>query len=171
MTSLSVDTAAPTKRPTDRLWQLSLVLSLLGLAVAGYLSYTKLSNTSIACIAAVSNCDVVNSSAYAYVAGIPVAYIGFVGYLGILATLLLQKTGVAIFRQHGRLLVLLMTLGGFLFSAYLTAIEAFVLYEWCQWCVVSAILMTILFAVSMQRAWAGTVAEGALDEDSEPSEA
>jgi uncharacterized membrane protein len=46
-----------------------------------------------------------------------------------------------------------MTFIGFLFSGYLTAIEAFVLKEWCQWCVVSAITMTILFGIAFARMW------------------
>jgi uncharacterized membrane protein len=54
---------------------------------------------------------------------------------------------------RGRLIVFGMTLVGFLFSLYLTAIEAFVLNAWCVWCVVSAIAMTLLFGVSFARLW------------------
>jgi uncharacterized membrane protein len=40
-----------------------------------------------------------------------------------------------------------LALGGWLFSMYLTAIEAFVLHAWCSWCVTSAILITLLLGV------------------------
>ena len=37
----------------------------------------------------------------------------------------------------------------FVFSAYLTAIEAFVLRAWCRWCVASAIVATLIFVCSL----------------------
>jgi uncharacterized membrane protein len=41
---------------------------------------------------------------------------------------------------------------GFAYSAYLTYLEAFVIHAWCQWCVISAILMTIIFLASIPEA-------------------
>ena len=40
---------------------------------------------------------------------------------------------------------------GFGFSAYLTYLELFVIDAICQWCVASAVLMTILFGLNMVR--------------------
>ena len=34
-------------------------------------------------------------------------------------------------------------------SAYLTYLEAAVIHAWCQWCVISAILMTLIFFASL----------------------
>jgi len=34
---------------------------------------------------------------------------------------------------------------GIVFSAYLTYLEAFVIHAWCQWCVISAIIMAVSF--------------------------
>jgi uncharacterized membrane protein len=146
--------ALPADAPRrDRLWLPSVVLSIIGLGVAGVTAWAKLTNTVTPCAAGVSNCEVVQTSAYAYVGPVPVAYIGVVGYLAILAVLLLERR-VPLLAARGRWLVFAMTLFGFLFSGYLTAIEAFVLREWCQWCVASAVTMTVLFAVSFARLWA-----------------
>ena len=38
---------------------------------------------------------------------------------------------------------------GVAFSAYLTYLEAFVIHAWCQWCVISAILVTLIFLLSL----------------------
>jgi uncharacterized membrane protein len=139
-------------RRRDVLWAVSVALAVVGTLVSAYLSYAKATNIETVCIQGVGNCAVVQSSVYSYLLGIPVAYIGLAGYISILGVLLLEKR-IPFFAARGRLLVMLMTLGGFLFSAYLTAIEAFVLYEWCQWCVISALVMTILFGVSFARLW------------------
>lgn len=149
-------TAAPEARTDRRMRTLSIVLALAGLLISLYLSYTKLANIEVVCIQGVSNCDAVQSSIYAYFppgnGGIPVAVFGAVGYVAILLALLLEDR-VAILTRWGRILVFAMTLVGFLFSAYLTAVEAFVLHEWCQWCVLSAILMTLLFGLAFVRMW------------------
>jgi uncharacterized membrane protein len=147
---------APDARSDRRLRTLSIVLAIAGLLISLYLSWTKLANVEVVCIQGISNCDAVQSSIYAYFppgdSGIPVAVIGLAGYIAILAALLLENR-VTILARLGRTLVFVMTLVGFLFSAYLTAIEAFVLHEWCQWCVLSAIIMVLLFGIAFVRMW------------------
>jgi Vitamin K epoxide reductase family. len=39
--------------------------------------------------------------------------------------------------------------GGFLFTLWLTYLELFVIHAMCQWCVISAIIVTTIFIVSM----------------------
>jgi uncharacterized membrane protein len=41
------------------------------------------------------------------------------------------------------------SLGGGLFSAYLTYLEAFVIQAWCQYCVASAIIIALIFVASI----------------------
>jgi uncharacterized membrane protein len=148
--------SAPNAGADRRLRTLSIVLAIAGLLISLYLSYTKLANIEVVCIQGVSNCDAVQGSIYAYFppanGGIPVAVLGLAGYVAILLALLFEDR-VAILARSGRILVFAMTLVGFLFSAYLTAVEAFVLREWCQWCVLSAILMTLLFGMAFVRMW------------------
>jgi uncharacterized membrane protein len=141
-----------TRPGADRLRIASIILAIIGTGVALYLAWAKLTNAEIACIEGFSNCDLVNESIYAYIAGVPVAYLGLLGYLGILGALVFENR-LPFLVKRGKLIVFGLTLFGFLFSAYLTAIEAFVLHEWCQWCVISAITMTLLFGISFVRLW------------------
>lgn len=144
--------AVQPKTTRDNLRLISLILAVIGIGVSGYLAYTKISGAEIACIEGVTNCEVVNNSIYAFIGGIYVGYIGLAGYLAILLALLLEDR-ISLLRQWGRLALAGITFFGFLFSGYLTSIEAFVLREWCQWCVISAIVMTALFALSLARLW------------------
>ena len=90
--------------------------------------------TSACNVSQTFNCDLVNKSDYSEILGFPVAGIGLVGYLMIGA--------VAFFYRKekdpmvGKLL-LAATVGGVLFSLYLTGIEAFVLHAWCLICLAS----------------------------------
>ena len=58
-------------------------LSLVGLGIAGYLTYTRYSGAQIAC--ATGGCETVQKSSYSTVAGIPVAVLGLVAYAFIFA--------------------------------------------------------------------------------------
>lgn len=124
------------------LWA-SVVLSAGGVLVSGYLSVKRFTGGTLACTRW-ADCDVVNNSIYAKIYGVPVAYIGLAGYLVLmgLAMMALQAEGGA----KRRLLALgfLLALGGFGFSVYLTYLELYVIEAICAWCVISAILITLL---------------------------
>jgi uncharacterized membrane protein len=150
-----VATGANTVAVSPRPWLkwISLALALGGAGITGYLTYSHLTETATACPAnATFNCELVQHSIYSELAGIPIAYIGLAGYLAILVVLLLEGR-IPFFTQRGSLLVFGFTLFGFLYSGFLTSTEAFVLHAWCLWCLSSAILMTVLFAISAGRAW------------------
>lgn len=124
------------------------LLSLIGLLVAGYLSLYKLGYLGvIQC--SIGGCEVVQSSQYAYFLGQPVALWGVGAYLVLfgLAMMGLQP------RWMGERWLALAIFGfaavGVVFSAYLTYLEAAVIRAWCQWCVVSAILITLIFFLSL----------------------
>lgn len=122
------------------------VLSALGIFVSGYLSVKRLTGGSLAC-SRWAQCDVVNSSVYAKIYGVPVAFIGLAGYLVLLGLAIasLQTEGPTQRRLLG--LSFLLALGGVGFSAYLTYIELFVIEAICNWCVASATLITLLAIV------------------------
>lgn len=121
------------------------VLAAVGLAIAGYLTWVHYSGDEPLCLAS-GACERVQSSDYAKVAGVPVALLGLVGYLAILASL-------AIRGEAGRMATALLALAGFGFSAYLTYAEVFEIEALCQWCVASAVIMTLIAGLSMVRAW------------------
>lgn len=124
------------------------LLSLLGLFVSGYLALYKLGFLgAIQCT--VGGCETVQMSSYAYFLGAPVAVWGVGAYLALLA---LAMLGVQPRWARERWVasgLLLLSGGGVVFSAYLTYLEAYVIRAWCQWCVISAILVTLIFLLSI----------------------
>ena len=70
--------------------------------------------------------------------------LGLGGYALILASLWLPG-------DNGRIAGALLALVGFGFSAYLTWLELFEIDAICQWCVASAVLMTILAVATSWR--------------------
>lgn len=119
-------------------------LSLVGLFVAFYL-FAHNAGWTGPIVCGVGDCATVQSSEYAKVGPIPVSAIGLAGYVALLA---LSFLGIQPGRRDSKLigaLLLAGSFGGFLFSAYLTYLEAAVIHAWCQYCVVSAILITLIF--------------------------
>jgi uncharacterized membrane protein len=132
-----------------------IVLTVIGLGVASYLTYVHYAGIKVACVQGHNECAAVQSSVYSKLAGIPVALIGLIGYVAILGSLLMRET------ETSRLATLALTLGGFGFSAYLTAREVFSLEKICEWCVSSAVIMTVLMCLSVWRFLRGEVPTGA----------
>ena len=124
------------------------ILALLGLLVSGYLAMYKLGYLgTIQCT--IGGCEKVQSSRYAFFLGLPVAAWGVGAYVVILLVALL---GVQPRWVHARWVALglfALSAVGVAFSAYLTFLEAVVIRAWCQWCVISAILITLIFLLSI----------------------
>lgn len=120
------------------------VLALLGLAVAGYLTYVHYAELEPICAGGGGGCERVQNSSYAELAGVPVALLGLVGYALILLSVWVPG-------DTGRVVGALFALIGFGFSAYLTWLELFEIDAICQWCVVSAVLMTALALITGRR--------------------
>jgi len=124
------------------------VLSMAGLFVALYLLANKLGLTG-PLICGVGECATVQASRWSTLGPVPVSALGVGGYIALLAVSLfgLQPAGLAS-RAVSTLLLGLSTVA-LAFSAYLTFLEAFVIRAWCQWCVISAILVTIIFVAAL----------------------
>lgn len=123
----------------------------LGVAIATYIAVSEASGDSPVCLAGGSGCRTVAESSYSHVAGINIAVFGIVGYVALLATAIIA-TDAARFAGFA------ISLGGFGYSIFLTYIEIFKIEAICQWCVGSAVLMTILFGLNATRliGYAGT---------------
>lgn len=110
-----------------RRWQsLSAILSLVGLVDSVYLWSFKWGHPLIC---GTGGCDVVNSSPYAQIMGIPVAAIGAMGYAALLA---LAFWAFAAPESAPCWLIdlrLFFAGIGVVFAAYLTAIELFVIHD------------------------------------------
>lgn len=127
---------------------LLMALSLIGLFDSIYLlwEYTSPAHPMV-CMG--GGCDVVRASAYSHLGGLPVPVYGVVMYAFLVLLLFifpLLPTSIARLTQYG---VVLISGAAFLFSVYLTGIEAFVLHSWCVWCVLSAVLVTAIFLLAL----------------------
>jgi uncharacterized membrane protein len=119
-------------------------ISFLGVAIATYLVYVHYAGIQPFCVAGGGGCEKVQTSDYARLAGIPVAVLGLAGYIAILGSLLVRG-------DLGRLAGAAIALSGFGFSMYLTYREIFTIKAICQWCVASAVLMTLLALLTAVR--------------------
>lgn len=124
------------------------VLSLMGIFLAFYLLAHNLGWTGpIQC--GVGDCGTVQSSRFAYVGPVPVSGIGLAGYT-VLFTL--AVAGLHPARRRSPVIAFLLVGGatiGVAFSAWLTYLEAAVINAWCMYCVMSAILITLIFLATL----------------------
>jgi uncharacterized membrane protein len=136
--------------PEGTLRRVAAFLAAFGVGVAAYIAIAQADGGAPACFAGGSGCEKVASSSHSELLGVSVAAIGIAGYALLLAAALLRGDGA---RMGGFLLGLI----GFGYSVYLTYLELFTIEAICQWCLLSAVLMTALFAVSAVRmvAYAG----------------
>ena len=121
----------------------SIAVGLAGLGIAGYLTYVHYAGGAPVCAIA-HGCATVQKSRYAELAGVPVAVLGLLGYLGILAALARDGEGQ-------RTAAASLSLAGLGFSAWLTYVEVVKLDAICVWCVASAVCMTLLAGLSAAR--------------------
>jgi uncharacterized membrane protein len=119
-------------------------LAALGIGVATYIAISEAGGGSPVCLAGGTGCKTVAESSYSHVAGVNIAVFGIVGYALLLASAFVAND----LARFGGFLV---ALGGFGYSIFLTYIEIFKIEAICQWCVASAVLMTILFLLSATR--------------------
>jgi uncharacterized membrane protein len=116
--------------------------AVAGLGIASYLTYSRYSGAQLFC--ATGGCETVQHSRYAVVAGIPVAVLGLVGYLGFLATTLRRG-------QTAALAGVCVSVVAVLFSTYLLLAQLFLIHAVCQWCVASDVIVSILAALCAVR--------------------
>jgi uncharacterized membrane protein len=121
-----------------------IVLAAVGLCIASYLTYVHYAGIKPACTAGES-CTKVQTSVYSELAGVPVALMGLLGYIAILASLLAPAG------ESSRLATMALTFVGFAFSAYLTYRELFSIHAVCEWCASSAVILTVMMLLSLWR--------------------
>ena len=123
-------------------------LALIGIFVAAYLTLYKIGAIgSLSCT--IGSCTTVQSSKYATFLGFPVAAWGVGFYISVfVVTLAGLQDRFADSRPISLFLVASSAIG-VAFSLWLTYLEAFVIKAWCQWCVVSAIIVVCIFIASV----------------------
>jgi uncharacterized membrane protein len=119
-------------------------VAALGVGVATYIAIADSGGGSPVCVGGSQGCQTVADSSYSHVLGVNIAIFGVLGYLLLLAA----AWGRGDLARMGGFVV---SLAGFGSSVYLTYLELWVIDAICQWCVTSAILMTLLFAINATR--------------------
>lgn len=137
------------RRLTARLFRpVVFVLALTGMGISGYLTLAHAAEQPVYC-AGVSSCDTVNTSAYAEVAGLPVAAFGLAAYGAIAALTLLSRNWPVALPA-----LLFVAASGTFYSLYLTWVEVAIIDAICLWCLASAALIaliTVLTTVQLLR--------------------
>jgi uncharacterized membrane protein len=127
------------------------VLSVIGIGVAAYLSFVEINQVEAVC-GPVGDCNTVQQSSYAILFGIlPMGILGLLGYLAVIILWLAGNLDFEAWKNKINTLLWIVTLIGTLFSVYLTFLEPFVIGATCMWCIVSAIVMTILFLLATRK--------------------
>ena len=116
----------------------------VGVGIAIYIAIADSGGGSPVCVGGSHGCETVADSSYAHLLGVNVAVFGAIGYLLLLGAAMLRGDGA---RMGGFVFALV----GFGYSVFLTYLELFVIDAVCQWCVFSAVLLTVLFAVNTVR--------------------
>lgn len=119
-----------------------------GLGVALYIYHTKKNHRDLVCPVG-SDCNAVVNSRYSHFLGISVEYYGMVYYSLILifyvALIFMPQSIPDVLRSA----IIMISGAAFLFSLYLLFVQAFILRQWCIWCLLSALLSIIIFIISL----------------------
>jgi uncharacterized membrane protein len=120
------------------------VLALLGIGIAGYLTYLHYAGGSPYCIAGGGGCEEVQESEYAKLAGIPVALLGIVAYSALFVTAIVPGP-ISASAGAG------LALAGVVFSAWLLYAQLALIEALCQWCVANDVVITLAAVAAVWR--------------------
>ncbi len=128
---------------------LIIILSFIGMMLSSYSLYLHYSDSNSFCnINEKFNCDVVNKGPYSTFLGIPTALIGLLGYSLILLLSFLKYKNF--YEEKIKTYLLLLIVFAFLFSTYLTYLEAFVINAYCILCLLSYLNITIMLILTLK---------------------
>ena len=124
------------------------LLALLGLFDAAYLALERVTGGPIACPVG-GGCETVQSSTYALLFGVPVAFIGVAGYtvLLVVALLSLQVPDLLGVSLHALLLALASI--ALLAGAYFMYVQVALIGAICFWCAVAALLDLLIWLAAL----------------------
>ena len=124
-----------------------IILAVIGFAVSFYIYYTKKYDKKLHCILG-EDCDAVVKSKYGKTFGIENTIPGVLYYVIIFAYGLAILINRNVFKQDIiYYFVVIASIASVLFSIYLTAVQAFVLRKWCEYCIVSSIASLLILLV------------------------
>ena len=121
-------------------------LSVAGMAVAGYLTYTGWTGDHAAYCEAGGGCDIVQSSQWASFLGVPTAFWGLLLYAGLAYIAVRVRPPMVQWRRAWVLASL-----GWGVSVYLTAISVMVIRATCPYCLGSLGIFTVIMGLLLWR--------------------
>lgn len=123
---------------------LTAILSAAGFIISSYLTYIHYASAKSFCdLSETVSCDVVTTSIYSEVFGIPLSILGM-GYFAIVFIIVLVGKNRGVFQP-----ILLLSAFVLMPSYYLTGIEIFVLKAYCILCELSKLLMVGIAVISI----------------------
>ena len=122
-----------------------LILSAIGIGDTTYLTIKRFTHDSVNC-SLFEGCDLVTTSSYSAIFGIPVAVMGIIFYVSIFGLTLWH-----IRSKNKKAINILMGLSsvGLLMSMWFVYTQAFILNSYCSYCLVSAGLSTTIFILTL----------------------
>ena len=114
----------------------------VGAAIAAYLTYVHYSHTAPICVN--GGCETVQKSKYAELAGVPVALLGLLAYIGIIVTTALRGTAAAF-------AAVVISFVGVAFSGYLLWAQLGPIGAICQWCLGNDVVISIVAVLCVAR--------------------
>ena len=137
----------PRSKLQNRLYGAASVIALLGLADGIYLTVEHVTGRTAECIAS-SGCQDVLSSKYAAIGPIPLAAVGALAYFTAFSAALLAAFGYT--KCQGFLAIVVA--GMFITTLWLLYLQAFVLHAFCDYCLFSAGVTTVLTGIVITNA-------------------
>ena len=144
----SVAPTTPRERLRKRLFAVAAIVALLGLADGIYLTVEHVTGRTAECIAS-SGCQDVLSSKYATIGRLPLAALGAAAYFTVFSAALLAAYG---YRKCGTFFALIVTIM-FGTTLWLLYLQAYVLHAFCDYCLFSAGVTTVLTAIVIANAF------------------
>lgn len=134
-------------------WQIRIIqlLTVPGLVLAYYLYLFHEGAVFPSCeVGAIFDCGQVSgpTAQFSAFGGVPVALIGLLGYVTIFLVVWL-KDWLPVIEENMPEIIVGVTGLGFLFTLFLTALEAFVIGAFCQYCLYSAVIVTVMFGLAI----------------------
>jgi len=139
--------ADASNRRTVIFYSIIALLAIVGVADSLYLTVEHLTGRSIIC-AFSTGCSKVLASPYARIGSIPVAGLGVAAYFSVFSLAILASFGYRI----ARVLLLPLILIMFLMTLWLLFVQAFQLRAFCDYCLLSAGVITALTAMVILKA-------------------
>jgi len=118
----------------------------IALSIASLYSHYATSVTEYCDLNQMFNCDIVNRSKFSEIFGIPVAFVGLIGYVVLLGITFKKNRVLDILRFY-------MSLAGLMFALYLAYIEEHILRTGCLLCIGSLIAIAGISLASAAEIW------------------